>query len=111
MFSDECRDSEIERINFMGSFEKIEKASCIILLYQYFWANVRLDKCVVSNIVGHLFYGVNFKKLLQDALQKIKFHICKKYKGILYKVQGDKKSTQQVNYGKTTPPFPKKSYW
>ena len=26
-------------------------------------------------------------------------------------VQGDKKSTQQVNYGKTTPPFPKKSYW
>ena len=26
-------------------------------------------------------------------------------------LQGDKKSTQQVNYGKTTPSFPKKSYW
>ena len=26
-------------------------------------------------------------------------------------VQGDKKSTQQVDYGKTTPSFPKKSYW
>ena len=28
-----------------------------------------------------------------------------------YQLQGDKKSTQQVNYGKTTPSFPKKSYW
>ena len=26
-------------------------------------------------------------------------------------LQGDKKSTQQVDYGKTTPSFPKKSYW
>ena len=25
-------------------------------------------------------------------------------------LQGDKKSTQQVNYSKTTPSFPKKSY-
>ena len=26
-------------------------------------------------------------------------------------LQGDKKSTQQVNHGKTKPSFPKKSYW
>ena len=33
--------------------------------------------------------------------------VCK----TIEQVQGDKKSTQQVNYGKTTPSFPKKSYW
>ena len=31
--------------------------------------------------------------------------------GLFDILQGDKKSTQQVNYGKTTPSFPKKSYW
>ena len=32
-------------------------------------------------------------------------------KGVFHLVQGDKKSMQQVNYGKTKPSFPKKSYW